>query len=216
FPWLPVELIENIISETWNLDLVADERINVMTSFVLVNKTWNRLFMRTSSLDVHIPTPSYLYQYLLILQGLTQVYDNSDKHIPDAICRSITIMVDHDPSTPGEGDSPMGKTLSDLLYNLATIPYVPNLKKIAVKFQNTSFNDIFNHYRFISFPKQVTDLEISYTPSSDAHPDSYREREGCLPWSLTSIQRLSVLGACIPLVADMISACPNVKTVVVD
>ncbi|KAK7440959.1 hypothetical protein VKT23_016736, partial [Stygiomarasmius scandens] len=68
--YLPLELLEIIISETWNFSLTPDERIHLMTSWTLISHPWTMAFIRTASTNVHIPCPSY-GQYLVDLLGQT-------------------------------------------------------------------------------------------------------------------------------------------------
>jgi hypothetical protein len=216
---MPVELIEKIIFETWSSPLSADERIHFMTTSLLVNKIWADVFNRFSFKNVHILSASYLEQYLRILREDSPILGKEFRSLPDQLCESISINIENTPPhpdfVPGEEEPPMGKVLSDMLYTLHSIPYLPNLRKITITYQNTGFNDLFDNLRLIAFPSQVTDLEINFiadssTPSWVA--DALREkhtRYGSMSWSLPSIERLSFFGASDAFVADMISCCPN-------
>jgi hypothetical protein len=225
-PWLPIELIENIISEVWSSPLSSDERITLMTSSALVNKTWSNMFFRVSFKDVYIPCPSYFDQYLRILREDSPIFDEHTKSLPDILCRSINLMVEHTPIYPALvstcDEPPMGKVLSDLAYTLTSIPYLPNLRTISVEYLNTGFDDLFDNFRFISFPEQVTDLELTFT-FTPLTPrwlvDALRTnpvRQECIQWALPSIRRLSIKGGSEALIADMVSVCPEMEVLEID
>lgn len=226
YPWLPVELIEKIISEVWSSALSSDERITLMTSSPLVNKTWWDLFLHISFKDVYIPCPSYYDQYLHILREEPSVFDEHTKSLPDMLCRSINLMVEQCPAHPALilncNEPPMGKVLSDLVYFLHSIPYLPNLRTISVEYLNTGFDDLFDKLRFISFPEQVTDLELNFTFSPRTPCwlvgalRTNQVRQDCIQWALPSIRRLSIKGGSEALIADMVSVCPEMETLEFD
>ncbi|KNZ74632.1 hypothetical protein J132_06586 [Termitomyces sp. J132] len=157
-PLLPPELLEKIILEAWILSLSNSDRIDLMTSFLLVNSTWKTLFTRISFKDVHIPSPSYLFKYMAALAGYPpHVLDGQPP--PNKTCESIAIRIppaiankrnDYD----GYQENPMGETLSNLLYYLDGIIDAPNLRTIRIEYENMgdeSRDFIFLRQRHISF-----------------------------------------------------------------
>ena len=226
WPWLPTELIENIISEVWSSSLSTNDRITLMTSSLLVNKTWMVAFTRISSKDVHIPCPSYIDQYLRILREESPIYDEHSRSLPDRLCRSLTFRVGYTPpghdAAPSGNEPQMAKALSDMMYTLHTISYLPNLRRVSIEYVNWGFDDVFDQYRLIAFPAQVTNLELDYTFSQKTPPwligalRSNQERHMCLPWSLPSIRHLSIQGAGEAFLIDMVSACPNIQSFTTD
>src|SRR5690242_11913371 len=63
---LPLDLIEEVINQAWNLDLLSSERILLMTSLSLVCKDVLNAYLRISSIYVHIPCPAYVEKFLQI------------------------------------------------------------------------------------------------------------------------------------------------------
>ncbi|KAK7464868.1 hypothetical protein VKT23_006073 [Stygiomarasmius scandens] len=57
---IPTEIIEKVIREHWVLHLSTSERLSFMLASMLVNSTWMALYMRISSVDVHIPSLRYV------------------------------------------------------------------------------------------------------------------------------------------------------------
>jgi len=202
---LPSELIEVIISETWNLPLSLDERICLMTSCVLVSRSWMTTFIRTMPKDVHIPCASYCSLFLRVLQH-GPVHPESPTwiiytHYLPLLCRSMTFYV----YTPfevflercldvgttgfhsGKPVSPhlhpqiplLNKTMSVLSgESLDSGLYLPHLRHLSVHYLNQNPCDASEEYeRFSIFPKTITDLEVTHT-FDDRVPKCFWERSG--------------------------------------
>jgi hypothetical protein len=116
----------------------------------------------------------------------------------------------------------MAQALSTTLYAIHTLSYLPNLRRVTVDFFNWEFDDIFDSYRLLTVPNQVTELELNYAYSK-CTPSwllgawrSTQNRHGRLSWSMSSIRTLSIFGAGETFVAEVASICPNLKTLVMD
>ncbi|KAJ7634067.1 hypothetical protein DFH06DRAFT_676941 [Mycena polygramma] len=157
---LPVELIEHILSSCWAMSLSIDARVTLMTSSALVNSFWRAIFLRLSSRDVHIPSPAFADHFLCILSS-----DSVSNQ-----CRSLTIHIVNKnyAGAPWATESPMEKALSHLLYRFHDTPAsaVPNRRRISIHYRDMGFASLFNNWTLIAFPRQVTELELSYSFSS--------------------------------------------------
>jgi len=220
----PVEIIENVISDAWVLPLSANERITLITSSLLVNKTWMTLFTRVSSKDVYIPCASYAQQFLRMLREESPIYEKHLRAIPDQFCRSLTFQVsNHNTSIRLFSNKyPMGDAITNTLYAIQTLSYLPNLRRVSIQYNNWGFDDLLYHYRLIVFPPQVTEFELKYTYSHSIPPaliktlrSDYLPRE-CLRWSMPSVRHLAILGAGESFVMHIMSTFPNVETLVTD
>lgn len=229
WPMLPLELIENIISETWALPLTSQERIQFMTSSLLVNKTWMTAFMRTSSTDVHIPSPYYVNRFFSLLRQESCIFDFDEnvKSYPRRLIKSISIRVDNDvihPDSTKMGESPMARALTYILLTLRSIDNIPTLERLSVEYHNYSYDDITNHYRFAYIPSHFSELELNYSYGSQTPPwlvDSLRRsyaRSDNLSWAreLPFIRRLTITGASQGLVEDVMARCPSVVDIMTD
>ena len=221
----PTEILEHIILEAWSSPLSADERISLMVSSLLVSKSWSVAFIRVSSRDVFIPCASYADQFFRTLREESPIYDEHTRFLPDYLCRSITFQVHNVPRDATEhhgvrlfsDGSREGQALASSLYNIRWLGYLPNLRRVSIEYVNWGFDDIFDQYRLIAFPEQVTELELKYTftpgvprPFVDNLRSEY-ERRDCLSWRMPSIRRLVTVGAPDAMVQDVLSICPNVK-----
>jgi hypothetical protein len=219
--------MESVISEAWSLPLSAKDRDNFITSSSLVNKTWASAFAKISLEDSHISNPRYVQQYLRILRNESPVYAKYPNILPDLLGNSLSFTMDthasaigHSPMfiTPFGEQERLGVMLSDTLYTIATLSYLPNLRRISIEYANWGSNDIFDNFRLSPFPAQVTELDIKFTttPGIKNVAKPYHRYPGRVPWSLPSITRLSVVGASANFVADMVATCLNLETLEVE
>lgn len=100
FPWLPVELVGQIIDEAWNSTLSTEERIHLYVSLCNVNKTFLDLFIRTALKDVHLMSAPYTEHYLRLIRDRTPAERDDDyllegaSKLANTLCRSLTIHID--------------------------------------------------------------------------------------------------------------------------
>ncbi|RDB23950.1 hypothetical protein Hypma_009163 [Hypsizygus marmoreus] len=223
YPCLPVELVEIIISDTWFLPLSKDERITFMTSALLVNKAWQTLFFRLSFTHTHIPCASYLDKYLAMLCGVSPLFSEEIKSLPNSLCQSITLTIDHSPlehQTEITHFSP--QLISNLFYFINALEHVPNLRTLSIAYLNNTFDGTLETFYFNPLPKWITNLELSFefpdSPPSlvEALRSRHKRIPGCVPWSLPSIRRLSIFGGTESLIADMVSICPEMEILQMD
>jgi hypothetical protein len=224
---IPADLVQSIVSFLWSLRLSRDERITIMKSMPLFNLTWRNAYIRASTKDVYIPCVSYADHFFSILRKESRFYDKA--HL-EARCRSITFAISC-PRAPQQGSAtshPAGIAMADILRFISDdqIAYVPNLRKIAIHYHNTGFDDIFDHSRLVDFPSQVTELEIVHTFSPEM-PDFLKselrdenEKSGSprylSKWHLPNIGHLTLAGVGVCYVAMMVTACPNIVNLELD
>lgn len=235
FSALPIEVVENIILEAWFLPLSTDDRIGLMTSSTLVNKTWSSIFARISFRNVHIPCHSYLRVYL----GITGSFNSKVRSPEELACRSIHLRIEHIPvhprpfaleSTmslalePTAPDVLMGRALAQLVWTLGISPGgFPNLRTLSLEFVNLECDNIFANYRFFQFPHQVTDLELAFTFSPQTPPwllralrtKQARGNARTLMF-LPFVRRLAIMGGSEAFVADIVDSCKELDTLEVD
>ncbi|KAJ7449649.1 hypothetical protein FB451DRAFT_1053246, partial [Mycena latifolia] len=217
---LPVELIEQILSSCWAMPLCVDARIALMTSAVTVNSTWRAVFLRVSSRDVHIPCPSFADHFLRILRQESPLVD---RDVLNRLCRTLTAQITNE-NIFSRRELPMEQALSRLLYRLhdRTAPALPNLRRITLEYRDTGFDGVFDNWTLIAFPRQVTELELRYSFSPATPPwvesvlRSKHGRQAAPPWTMPSVRTLTVLGASVSVVLDMVVTCPNVEKLITD
>jgi hypothetical protein len=223
WPWLPVEIIEVIIYKAWSLPLSAKDRETFIVSSTIVNKTWAAAFVKISLKDVHIPSAHYAQQYLRILRNESPVYAEYSQLLPDLLCSSLSFTLDTRSSPIGKksmfirpfGDyEDLGVILSNTLYAIDTLSYLPNLRRVSIEYTNWGMNDLFDNFRLSSFPTQVSTLEIKFKATSGKSDmiKQYHVHTGRVPWLLPSITHLFIGGAREGFLADIVAACPNLQT----
>jgi hypothetical protein len=216
-PCIPIELVEQIVLETWALPLSEDDRVNFMTSSLLVNRMWMTLFVRISSQEVHIPCPSYVDRFVDILRGNSSIYNGGFLAFLDQRCQSINATIANAPLVPAKGPPPMGEALDRLLYMLNSIPHVPNLRTLRIQYQNIEFDYVVEPFRFVYLPIRIVNLELTFsfdsrTPSCVVDKMRGYAQPSYWPWHMPSLCRLSMLGATSALMTDFRRCCPNAGT----
>ena len=218
YPWLPFELVEAIVAETWLMPLTPRERIAFMTSAPLVSRAWLSIYSRISRRHVHIPSPFYLDRYLAML----------DTDYPLDLCQSITFTTDttsmhcHPYST--------NKPFVNLLYTIALFRF-PSLHTLSLIYTATPHPDEFlldlaETFEFAPFPAQITSLELTlanpdHTPdpwtilfSMCSHSNTAHQRR--LVWPLPSVNNLTIRGATELAIVNLVSVCPNLSVLSID
>ncbi|EMD39069.1 hypothetical protein CERSUDRAFT_93117 [Gelatoporia subvermispora B] len=235
WPWLPVELVEDIIAKAWSSSLTSDERIDIFTSLCLVNHTFLRLFIRIALRDVHIPSPAFASHYLRLLRERTPSEPDSDYFLENAsstaneLCRTLIFHIDgRDPAfAPSSvrlfsARDPAAGAVGSTLYMLDILRLCPNLRRVALAYADWSFDDIFDHARLLLVPPQATDLEVRFAfspgaPARVAHALRQRyARRGRAYWTTPNVRRLEIFGASTEFVSDMLETCPNAEVLETD
>ncbi|KAF9820621.1 hypothetical protein IEO21_01324 [Rhodonia placenta] len=237
-PPLPVELVEQIIEQAWSSPMTREQRSTLFLTFCHINRTWLSLFIHIALRDVHIGCPLSSEDYLRLLRERRPSDPNNDFELEsasttaNALCRSLTFRVGHDTHLPIPNaepsvllysiDNPSANAISSTLYMVSTLNYLPNLRRVSIEYVNWGFEDIPEQGRLLAFPDQVTDLHITFAftkPALVRLADTLRTRYSRRWYAggdTPSIRRLSVFGAPMDFVAEMIETCPNVETVDLD
>ncbi|RPD76583.1 hypothetical protein L226DRAFT_533664 [Lentinus tigrinus ALCF2SS1-7] len=229
-PWLPSELVSQILAEVWNAPQSTRSRSELFKRLCKVNKTWLTLFVRVAMRDVHLSCPLDAEAFLRVLPErtncdlfTTEASQNADR------CRSITFHVDgrasdalsHDGQSELKlfsGVDPACNTISNVLYTITTLDSLPNLRHITIKYINWGYEDIFLRLQ-CPFPPQVTHLSIDYGFSHGAvNPlisylkHTYSRQPPSPRTILPNVRHLSMSGVPSEVVADMLEVCPSVET----
>ncbi|OCH93634.1 hypothetical protein OBBRIDRAFT_275742 [Obba rivulosa] len=235
WPWLPVELIDDIIAGAWSSPMATDERIKCFTSLCLVNHTVLRLFIRIALRDVHITTPRFADHYLRLLRERTRSEPDDDYFLPNAssaanaLCRSLTFHVDaKNLDLPPESvhlfsaRNPAAGAISSTLYMLDMLHLCPNLRRVTLAYTNWSFDDVFDHARLLLVPQQVENLEVrfGFSPgvSQKIAQDLRRRyvRRSRAYWTTPHVRHVAVFGAPIGFVSNLLEMCSNAETLGTD
>ncbi|KAI0792085.1 hypothetical protein C8Q75DRAFT_731934 [Abortiporus biennis] len=199
--WLPVELIEKILTEAWALPLAPSERMSLFNSLSLVNHLWLRMFMRVALIDVYIDSVTAADWYIYLLRERSSGESDNDYFLDNAsamanrLCQSITFHVGGGPfglkpsntedrAGPKPGvtlyshTSHSGDAISMLLYMIDNLNYTPNLRRVVLEYFDWGFDDVFDQCRLVPLPIQVTHLELRYQFSDNLSrvADSVRRR----------------------------------------
>jgi len=232
--WLPIELIEKIILEAWTSPLSTNERIRMFTSCCLVNRSWLSTFIRIAFIDVHIFSSKSSNHYLHLLRERAEFESNNDYLLPEAstmanhLCRSIIFHIetrtrgDLKPSeaqpavTLYSDSSHSADAISNLLYMIDTLNYVPNLRRVTLEYVDWGFDDVFDQCRLLTLPPQVSRLELNYRFSDNLKSvgrslsERYR-RQPCCRWTTPNVKTLTISGAPMTFLSSMVETCPNLE-----
>lgn len=116
----------------------------------------------------------------------------------------------------------MGAVLDDLLETLDARSLAPNLRRLTIEYLDAGFDDIFRRDGLGALPTHITNLEVlfSFNPEMPAWlVKSLREkqqRQRAIDWVSPSIENVSVFGAGESTIRDLLRACPNAQTLMVD
>ncbi|KAJ7902557.1 hypothetical protein B0H14DRAFT_2666650 [Mycena olivaceomarginata] len=223
------------------MPLSPNERITLMRSSTLVNSTWADIFDLVSSRDVYIPSAAFCNHFVQRLHAqppavapssffgpLLDLFRGPTMEPPihpapgsaNLACQSLTIQIANDYVHPAKISPmrlPMGGVLDSLLERLDAWSLAPNLRRLAIEYVDTGFDDIFNRDGLAALPRQITHLDLRYSFSAATPPwlvESLRrkqERRRHFGWKARDITRLSVVGAGKNTIRDLFVACPNVR-----
>ncbi|KAI0352327.1 hypothetical protein OH77DRAFT_1409321 [Trametes cingulata] len=242
-PWLPPELVEQILAEAWATWMLPDERATLFTTLCKVNRMWLGLFLRVALRDVHIPCPLFARDFLRLLPERATSLGEADLFTAEAaalvsrLCRSVTFHVDGSASRTGEGGTAGGgdpgepsiklysqtdaapSAISTVLYMVSTFDYLPHLRHVALHYTDWGYDDLFDQLRLAVFPTQVTHLSLHYSFSAPAlvplavYLKTLYTRHHQAHFSIPTVRHLSVSGVPTEFVADMLEICPKLETV---
>lgn len=223
-PRLPPELVEEVMVRAWELPCTLSERIILMTSLPLVNRDVLATFIRVSSVDVHIPCPSFVDRFLQAMREGTRPFPITPTSKVSELCRAITLQISQ-PSSPiravhWSAEPPMGVALSDLLYHIRVFGGLPNFRTLTVRYINVDLYDIIDWARFIDFPSTVEflNLESLWTETETCPPKIVITPPGrppsCILWTLPTLPNvrcLRVFGGDQEFISRLIMSMPNLE-----
>lgn len=181
-PVFPLEIMELIIYEVWNLQLSTRARRVFRWTSMRVSHAWMVTFMRISLADLRITDYAYFdYVWKHILEDNKSI---ACKHLDlqsylENYCHSMTLYINIDYASyrhqcllpahlncPGPEADP-NRMASILHYHGLFLKICHNLfalRRVHLRYHNRLPLDYYDHiYRFHSFPTTVTDLEITHT-----------------------------------------------------
>ncbi|KAJ7080777.1 hypothetical protein B0H15DRAFT_787033 [Mycena belliarum] len=216
-PRLPVELLEEIISSAWNMPLSSSDRIMLMRSSALVNSTWADIYDLLSSRDVYIPSSAFADYFLQRLRAQPPAGPKQTLRSANVACQNLHIQLANVTGADKHAHIPMGSVLDDLLEGLDAWSLTPNLRRLTVEYRDVGFDDVFRRISLASLPAQVTHLELlySFSPGMLAWPlrslQELKEAKQSIKWRLTTVTKVSVIGAGEKTVKNLTRACPNAQ-----
>ncbi|KAI0641925.1 hypothetical protein C8Q79DRAFT_262958 [Trametes meyenii] len=234
-PWLPPELVEQIIFELWVKPQSPGERSTLFKTLCRVTHTWLGLFLRVALRDVHISCPLSAHDFLRLLpervisQGEADVFTAEATSLLSKLCRSITFHVEGgDLLTSADGSERAIKlysqndaaptAISTVLYMISTFAYLPQLRHVALKYSDWGYSDLFDQLRLAVFPEQVTHLSLHYSFSMPAHVPvavylkSLYSRHQPPHFTIPTLRHLSLDGVPTEFAADMLQICTQLET----
>ena len=241
WPWLPPELVSQILEELWALPLAIEERSAVFKNACLVNHAWLVLFLRVAMRHVHLPSPLDPSDYLRLLHERTAADGETDPFTAEAsrlanhMCRSITFDIDgRSPPADDDGDGPCGEPapeiklysdadtsgVSTVLYMVSALDRLPNLRHVALRYTDWGYDDVFAQLAAGAFPRQATQLSVEYAFTAPALAPLAvylkalytRQDPGAPRGTVPGVRHLAVGGAPAEFVADMLEVCTGVET----
>jgi len=207
-PLLPYDILWEVISRTWLLPLQIQERVQLMSSSLLVSKTWMGILLRIMAKDSHIPCSSYLKRYMHLIRHAHPLFPTISFN---DLCHSATVAVQF--SSPGERN-----VLAEFLYELNLTGALPNLHRLSIWYDRLRLDDILDCHQFIDFPNQVDKLEVHYLESElEGNKTLVRRQSDSYPgWHLPSVKRLSIYNCNQRLLSSFLAACTKLKVVRTD
>ncbi|KAK0243360.1 hypothetical protein EDD85DRAFT_947516 [Armillaria nabsnona] len=228
-PVFPLEIMELIIYEVWNLQLSTRARRVFRWTSMGVSHAWMATFMRISLADLRITDYAYFdYVWKYILEDNKSI---ACKHLDlqsylENYCRSMTLYINIDYASYRHHILHYYGLFLKFCHNLFA------LRHVHLRYHNRLPLDYYDHiYRFHSFPTTVTDLEITHTfDDSREFPDKLydnlsdryirphkREIFFCeFPWKLLHVRRLTVRGGHIPLVLTIALRAEGLEEITTD
>ncbi|KAH9852148.1 hypothetical protein C2E23DRAFT_827720 [Lenzites betulinus] len=234
-PWIPPELLEQVLSEVWAIPQTPYERAALFKTLCKVNRMWLGLFLRVAMRDVHIPCPLFARDLLRLLPERALSLGDADLFTAEAmalvskLCRSMTFHIDGGASRGGGSTGePAIKlysqtdaaptAISTVLYMVSTFGYLPNLRKVTLQYTDWGYDDLFDQLRLAIFPAQTTHLALHYSFSAPAlvplavYLKTLYTRHQQAHFALPSVRHLEVAGVPAEFVADMLQICPGLET----
>jgi hypothetical protein len=235
-PFLPVELIYQILEETWRLQLSTTERRDLLIALPLVCMSFrwiaNRLFIR----DAHIVSPAYATYFLSLLRQQqqrnrrvpsTHASDDSPVTLAQGCsgnCQSITFHIYDPDSTPNllcinlpSSSSPTTHALETMLRLISRDDLLaPALHRVELHYTGWSFTHELDHARLVHLPPHVRVLELRFATPAPFVQRLRRiyVRRYVLP--MPGVRELRIYGTCPAFVADVARACPALERLETD
>ncbi|KAH9995103.1 hypothetical protein BJV77DRAFT_1066464 [Russula vinacea] len=224
---LPVELIYQILEETWRLSLSVIERRDV-----LVALPW---------CDAHVVSPAYAAHLLMLLrrrrdrlpscgrgrghsvEGPSSPLANVDDPRSCCCCQSITFHIYGPTSSPDllhlqlPSPSPTTKALDTTLLALSRdLSLAPSLRRIALHYTGWSFTHELKHARLAHLPPQVRAIELRFATPAPFAQCLRQIYLRCFVLPMPGVRSLAIYGACPKFVADVANACPALERLETD
>jgi len=209
--FLPYDILWEIISSVWHSSLSAEERVRLMTTSLLVSKTWLEICLRVMAKDTHIPSSSYFKRYTQIIR---QAHPLCPSVSFNDLTRSLTVVVHS--SIPGKRN-----LLAEVLYEINLIGALPYIRSLAVRYEKIPLDDLFDCFQFIDFPRQVKELDVLYVPQNPKLATRITPGLGPMvdlypSWYLPSLKRLSIRNCNPQLLAAFLAACADLEVLEID
>ncbi|KII83757.1 hypothetical protein PLICRDRAFT_180104 [Plicaturopsis crispa FD-325 SS-3] len=160
YPWLPTELVAQILAHAWSARLPPSERTALLTTLPLVSRTVCAEFARLAAADVHIPSAAYA-QHLLHL-------------LPHSLAHARTL------SAEGVRGPAVGALLE------AAAADAPSLKAVSVRYAG----DLDAVVRLAQLPLQVTEFRAAYAEAgADTMRAVHRRAGPGSAWAAVYVRR---------------------------
>ncbi|KAI0820836.1 hypothetical protein BC628DRAFT_1412936 [Trametes gibbosa] len=233
-PWIPPELLEQILFEAWAVPQTPHERASLFKTLCKVNRMWLGLFLRVAMRDVHIPCPLFARDLLRLLperaasQGDADLFTAEAMALVSKLCRSMTFHIDGGATAGGSTSEPAIKlysqtdaaptAISTVLYMVSTFDYLPNLRRVVLEYTDWGYDDLFDQLRLAIFPAQVTHLALHYAFRAPAlvplavYLKALYTRHPQAHFAIPTVRHLEVSGVPAEFVADMLQICPGLET----
>ncbi|KAF4596540.1 hypothetical protein EYR40_007760 [Pleurotus pulmonarius] len=227
-PDLPNEIISKIASICWLSPLTNVERITFMKASVLVSKAWTVMFSEVAFKDVFIPSLGYAKYFHNLLDGTSAIFDADVHSMPDKHCRSLTFQIERPTvelllKREAQYSPDNNKSIFDLLDWITDIPYLSHLRRVSIKYLDCGYTDLFDNMRLVTFPPNVTELDISYTFRPNVPSHFIHQLQKTYPATspeglpLNNVKKLSVFGGGVSAtLALLVTSCVGLDAVHTD
>lgn len=238
---LPVELIYQILEETWRLSLSVIERRDVLVALPLVCTSFRWIASRLFLQDAHVVSPAYAAHLLMLLrrrrdrlpscgrgrghsvEGPSSPLADVDDPRSCCCCQSITFHIYGPTSSPDllhlqlPSPNPTTKALETTLLALSRDPSLaPSLRRIALHYTGWSFTHELKHARLAHLPPQVRAIELRFATPAPFAQCLRQIYLRCFVLPMPGVRSLAIYGACPKFVADVANACPALERLETD
>ncbi|PPQ90761.1 hypothetical protein CVT25_010150 [Psilocybe cyanescens] len=227
YPYLPTELLEQILTEAWLSLMSPSERRDFVKAISRAFKIWSATLARICSRDVYTSLPPSSRNRHSIEEELPLRWGTLPDYPPFQLCRSFTQQI----LLPSYADPSLDsftrfgrlrkRAMKDLLSTFRGISYAPNISELSVEYFSPASNENRSSSQIIALHLAIVRLEVEYTFSSDTPlwlidelGLTGRRKQGKsihAPWEVPDLDHISTSDTGPSSFGDVLRLCPHLE-----